>query len=399
MPDSLERLFVALLSFKKTNKAGAAILTERHRLTDARVRADVVSDKTVWRTVTLSTDSGLSGVGEASLEGTDEVFHRRLQQAAGSLVGKALPMTGSRSGNQSPCDLPTRTIRSAIDQALCDLWAQIAGQSLSDFLGAASPSPRIPLYANINRATRNRSAEGFAANARAASAEGYRAIKLAPFDNLTPEACDTDEGRGCIVAGLKRIRDVANAVPDCEVMVDCHWRFSLAAAEQLIDALAETGVVWLECPLPERPDRIVDLKSLRARANRKGMRLCGLETFGGWDKVGSFVLGGAYDVVMPDVKHAGSLSTIIDLAAKTQAAGTVVSLHNPSGPVAHLHSAHAMAALGTAERLEVQWNESPMFFTLTDPPPVLDDGFCAPGRSPGLGACLIAEPSPAGVDP
>lgn len=373
-------------------------MPERHRLTDAQVRTHVVDDKTIWRTVTLATESGLTGVGEASLESSGEAFHQRLQRAASMFVGNALSETEGLLEDQNGHDLSTRTIRSAMDQALCDLRAQIAGRSLSAFLGAASPDARIPLYANINRATRNRGAEGFAANARAASSEGYRAVKLAPFDHLTPEACESGEGRALIRAGLERIRGVVEAVPECDVMVDCHWRFSSAAAERLVDALAEIGVVWLECPLPEQPDRIADLQFLRARANGKGMRLAGLETFGGWEEVGPFVLAGAYDVIMPDVKHAGSLHSIMDLAEKTEATGVVISLHNPTGPVAHLHSAHVSAAVGTKERLEVQWNESPLFFTLTEPPPVLKAGSCAPGQSPGLGARLSAAPPVTGTN-
>ena len=360
-----------------------------HRLTHAELADVAVSDRTVWRMVVLTTESGLAGHGEATLDDEEPDFPQLLERAARSLIGNDVDAceVGSALGG-IPADLAGRTIRSCLDQAICDLRAQIAGKPVSAFLGGEADAPSIPLYANVNRATVRRSASSFAASAAAAAGEGYRAIKIAPFDGLTPELCGTRDGALLIDAGLERVRAVAEAVPDCALMIDCHWRFTPDAAMSLVDALSEAGIVWLECPLPETADAIAPLKRLRGAANAGGMRLCGLETCGGWDDVRPFVEAGAYDVIMPDVKHAGGLHTILDVAARARAAGVAVSLHNPSGPVAHLFSAHVTAALGGDERMEVQWNESPLFFAITDPPPVLDRGTCRPGRSPGLGAGL-----------
>lgn len=361
-----------------------------HRINSARTSAVIVSDRTVWRMVALTTDTGLTGVGEATLEGVGDAFARRLSKAANELVGCDIVEEDACAILQNMRqDLTERTIRSALSQALCDLAAQIADRSIAAYLGAEPPDRRITLYANVNRATKSRNPEAFAANARAAASEGFGAIKLAPFDGLMSRLCETDEGKELIEAGLKRIRAVADAVPSCDIMVDCHWRFSPDAATALIDPLAEIGVTWLECPLTETRDAIRDLKALRTATNRRGIRLAGLETAGAWDDVGPFVGGGAYDVIMPDVKHAGSLQTILDVGKKAQAAGVSVSLHNPAGPIAHLCSTHVMAVLGGAEKMEVQWRESPLFFKLTDPAPSFENGACRPGRDPGLAARLI----------
>ena len=42
----------------------------------------------------------------------------------------------------------------------------------------------VPLYANINRATMDRSPAGFATNAAKAAEEGFASIKAAPFDGF-----------------------------------------------------------------------------------------------------------------------------------------------------------------------------------------------------------------------
>ncbi|MEO1020863.1 MAG: enolase C-terminal domain-like protein, partial [Pseudomonadota bacterium] len=361
---------------------------------DAVLTSVRVSPRTTWQHVQLKTDDGRIGLGEATLAFAKAGFSQPLlsqvrQIVGGSLAGDPLlPLRRPKMG------LTERTILSAVDQAVTDLKAQAAGQPLCRYLGAETADMAIPLYANINRATQTRSPAGFAANAAAALADGFQAIKVAPFDDLTPELCGTDEAQPLIQAGLDRLRALRDTIGDHDLLVDCHWRFTLEAAEALLPALREIGVVWLECPLPETLETLAHIARLRGAANHHGMRLCGLETAGDWEEVEPFIAAGAYDLIMPDVKHAGGLNTILEIARLAQAAGTAVSLHNPSGPVAHLVSVHMMAAIGGAERLEIQWEESPLFHELTDPPPVLEDGTCRP-RTPAFS--LSEAPKPGDV--
>ena len=361
--------------------------TGSHRITDVDLREVVVSPQTIWRHVCLTTESGFTGLGEATLSNAGHDYIDRLHHHALRLIGiDAMedPLKGFQARRPG---LAARTMLSALDQAIADIRAQIAGRPLCKMLGGGADAA-LPLYANINRATRTRTPAAFAQNAKAAAEEGFGAIKIAPFDGLTPELCDREDGRNLIEAGLARIRATREAASDRDLLVDCHWRFTTEAAIALLPALREAGVVWLECPLPETPDAIPELRSLRRLANRHGMRLCGLETAGGWKDVASYVERGAYDLVMPDVKHAGGLENIVEIARQAQAAGIAVSLHNPSGPVAHLFSAHVMAALASKERMEIQWNESPLFFDVTDPAPLIEAGACRPTDTPGLGVSL-----------
>ena len=39
--------------------------------------------------------------------------------------------------------------------------------------------------------------------------------------------------------------------------VDCHWRLDESSAAHVIAACAEPGVDWVECPLPETPERLM----------------------------------------------------------------------------------------------------------------------------------------------
>lgn len=361
----------------------------RLSIVNASVQNIVVSNKTIWRHVVLETNLGLTGYGEASLDGAPDGFEVTCRHAAQSLVGRDVgPDTMTPLSQLLDSGLATRTLHSALDQAVSDLRAQHQGVSLWKWLRPHSSDRAIGLYANINRTTTNRSAAGFGANAAKAAHEGFGAIKIAAFDGLTRDLCEQGEGRDLIEDGLLRLEAVAKAAPNATIMVDCHWRFDELTACKIIPRLAEIGVSWLECPLPETEDNIEALRVLRREANKHDIRLCGLETHGGWEHVAPFVVGGAYDVIMPDVKHAGSLGAIVDIADRAASHGVAVSLHNPSGPIAHLSSVHTAAAIGAQELLEVQWRESDLFFEVTSPPPEISGGECRPGQSKGLGAVL-----------
>ncbi len=363
-------------------------MTSENLISDISLFDVKINSQTTWRHVQLTTNEGLTGLGEATLHDTGPEFPERLLETGQSLKQKQPDIRVLDPLCLQEGGLACRTILSAYDQAICDLKAQIAGQPLHAFLGAKPLDASLSLYANINRATGSRNPENFADNARCAADNGFQAIKIAPFDGLDPTICDTEKGRDLIDAGIARIKATRKAVPDRELMVDCHWRLTPKAAFTILPELQDAGVTWFECPLPENAEAIPDLRLLRQDANRRGIRLCGLETAGTWTDIAPFIEGETYDLIMPDVKHACGLQNILDIGSKAKNLGVGISLHNPTGPVAHLFSAHVMAALGSRERMEIQWNESPIFFDLIDPAPVITTGTCRPTDTPGLGAVM-----------
>lgn len=374
------------------SRIGSACLSRAITITAARTRLIPVSARTDWLHVLLETDAGMTGIGEASLNPLPDGFVDGLTRGCAALVGRCLD--GETLAPLAPLlqqGFGARTIHSALDQAIADLSAQRAGVPLYQFLASGAVRSPIPLYANINRTTTDRSADGFAASAARAVGQGHTSLKIAAFDDLAPGLCGTSEGQRLIEAGLSRLRAVAR--DGVELRVDCHWRFTSDAAHDILPGLAKIGVAWLECPLPETPDAITDLRRLRDRANRLGIRTAGLETFAGWEDVAPFVEGGAYDVIMPDVKHAGGLGRILEIADRAARLGVAVSLHNPSGPVAHLFSTHVAIAMGGDERMEIQWDESPDFFRITDPAPRIEGDRCLVTDTPGLGAKLVKQPA------
>lgn len=352
-----------------------------------------VTPKTRWTFIEVETSSGIVGTGEATLSGRENDLRRGAGLWADRVLGLSAPSPGGLQAFGDPATLVEAALRSALDQALWDVEARVRRTSLVGALGGARRE-RVPLYANVNRRTLDRSPEGFAASARDALAAGFEAVKIAPFDEVTPAI--RRDGRATMEAegGLRRIAAVRDAIgPRRDLMVDCHWRLDEAAAGAVIRAAAELGVHWVECPLPEVAESLPVLRRLRGLANGRGVRLAGCEEAIGLAGFEPFLAAGAYDVMMPDVKYVGGLAEMLRVAERLAAAGVAVSPHNPSGPIAHAASLHVSAALPAFDRLEVQFDESPLFGALVRGglPAVLAGGAQAPPPGLGLGVALDSQ--------
>jgi galactonate dehydratase len=346
-----------------------------------------VTPKTGWIFVEIETASGLRGVGEATLVGREDAVLAAARKFVPALIDRDASPDSLPKDYPLPA-LPDAAAFSAIDQALWDMAAQRRDLRLADALGGIRRDT-IPLYANINRRTLDRSPDGFAASALDAVAAGHEAIKIAPFDEVTPEVRDAGKIMTSLTLGLARIGAVRLAIGrKRRLMVDCHWRLNEAAAEAVVEAVA-SEVYWIECPLPESIENLPALRRLRLLANRHGTRLAGCEQNIRHQGFAPFLQAQVYDVMMPDVKYVGGLTEMIGLSNTMAASGVEFSPHNPSGPISHAASLHVAAAAVNFTMLECQFDETPWFDRLrgmTMPAPVRGD--LALPVSSGLGAVL-----------
>lgn len=358
-------------------------------LQNAALHCVRITRKTCWSFLRLHASDGHTGEGEATLGGQDHALLAAAERLVPTALREAtLENPGGFAARHAPGDVFGASVVSALDQALRDLQAQAHGRPLAECLGLARD--RVPVYANINRRTVERSPDGFAASARAASAAGHVAFKLAPFDEVTRDICAGGSGRRAMQAGLGRIAAVRESVgPAARLMVDCHWRFDEATAMLLNEAAAKLGVYWIECPLAEVEGNIAALTRLRKQCEALGMRQAGLERSIGWEVIRPYCEAGAYDVVMPDVKYIGGVRELRRVASACDELGVAVSPHNPSGPISHAFSLQVSATLSPFDRLEMQFDESPLFDALVGAPfaPIVD-GHAARPSGPGLGVKL-----------
>ena len=379
------------------------------RIAGISARIFNVSAKTNWCFLRVETDDGLAGWGEASLNGWEPLLVAATELRALELVDLELSEAQSllKPAPRSPGGLVANAITSALQQALAAIEAESNSIALWALLGKQQRAA-VPLYANINRATTERSPAGFAATAAAAMAAGFRAFKAAPFDGVTPANCGTEEGRALINAGIERVLALRDAIgPDARLMVDCHWRFDEAHALEALRALAPANLYWFECPLSEAPEHWPAYRRLRAAANAAGTRIAAAETQVGAAAFHAMSDAGIVDAVMPDIKYCGGPREMLAIAESAARAGLIFSPHNPTGPICTTASLHVAAVAPSCDLLEFQFGESLLYYELLGGthPALVDGSFVLP-IEPGLGvemneALLDAhpyEPVPFGLE-
>jgi galactonate dehydratase len=336
-------------------------------IVDSSVYSARISGKTIWTFVAVHDDAGATGWGEATLHGEAPAIPRHVERLTPSLTGLVPDTALPRLAVAAIRDLAEAAAVSALDQALNDLAAQGANVPLAARLGTPRTA-RVPLYANINRGTLDRTPEGFAARAREVANNGFDAVKIAPFDDVRPDIAHTPDGRRLLARGIARIAAVRDALgPARKLLVDCHWRLTETAAADLLRELEPFGLFWFECPLPEIPEMFPALRRLRSDANTRGIRTAGCEELIGLPAFAAFLDAGIYDAIMPDIKYVGGHRELLRVAAAAAKSGVICSPHNPSGPIAHVHSVHSSALLETCPFLEFQYGESPLFFDIVAP--------------------------------
>lgn len=353
-----------------------------------------VSEKTNWSFIRVISNDGMTGWGECSLNGWETLQREyvvKFAAEAGSRRIESLEDVASicRLHLHSPGGLIEHSIKSATEQALLDLLAQRDGVPLWRLFGDAR-RPSVQVYANINRATRPRTPDGFAASARAAVAAGFAAVKLAPFDGVLPVNAETDAGSAMIDAATARIRAVREAVGfDVKLMVDCHWRLTPKTARHVLDALKEVKLHWLECPISEQAKWHADIRAIRNYANAQGVRLAGAEMQSEGDGFRPYIEGGLYDTIMPDAKYCGGVGPLLRIAELAAEHNVQTAPHNPTGPICNFASLHACIVGDGCDFLELQVGESELFTTVVhgQSPRFIDGQFVAPD-SAGIGAKL-----------
>ena len=338
-----------------------------------------------WLFVKVQAEDGTTGIGEASHGRDDERVRNLIDSLIPSLVGLnifELEAYRRRFFRDSEGHA-YHTAISGIEQALWDIVGKSIGVPSYQLLGGKCRN-RIRLYANINRATVDRSPQGFARNAEKAVAEGFTAIKCAPFDGVAASEISKGTLNTAINLGVDRIRAIRDAIgPDIDLMVDCHSRFNSGLIIQTAKALDDLNLFWIEDPVPLTDlDAVAHVSQSTSMPIATGERLRTLVDFERLLKVGNV------DYILPDVKHVGGLLGLKKIATLAETTNVKVTPHNPSGPVATAASVQCMASIQNFGILEYAWGEVDWRRKLVEPPEEIKDGFIEVPNGIGLGITL-----------
>lgn len=325
-----------------------------------------VTKKTKWIFVKLKNDIGITGWGEATLQGKEKEIFSNSQRIFELILNKNY-ISPQDIKKQIPFNnLIEAAISSAIMQCLWDIEGKLKKKSISSMFG--NNHEKISIYANFNRSTADRTPVGIANKLQEVIKDGFTKIKFAPFDEVSV-GLTSKEIREAMQPGLERINTIKQTVgPKIDVMIDCHWRFNFETTIDLIKEVEGLNLYWLECPIPETIESIEELKKIRSVTNSKGMVLAGLEKKVLVQGFETYVKSGAYDIIMPDIKYAGGPDELIALEKFFNKYNVKFSPHNPTGPVAHAHTLQICGAVDRPPLMEYQYKETKFFNTLLKKP-------------------------------
>lgn len=338
-----------------------------------------------WVFVIVHAENGTIGIGEASHSRDDERVQQIIKDLETNLIGfNVFDIESYRRRFFRDSDGHTEhTVISAIEHALWDLAGKTLDVPSHQLLGGKCRS-QIRLYANINRATIDRSPKGFAQNAEKAVDEGFTAIKCAPFDGVSVSEISKNSLNPAIRQGIDRIRTIRETIgQDIDLMVDCHSRFNPGLIVQTTKELDDLNLFWIEDPIP-----LVDLDAVAHVSQSTSMPIATGEKLRTLEDFDRLLKHGKVDYILPDVKHVGGLLGLKKIATLAETTNVKITPHNPSGPVATAASVQCMATIPNFGILEYAWGEVDWRSTLVDPPETITDGFINVSNLPGLAITL-----------
>jgi L-alanine-DL-glutamate epimerase-like enolase superfamily enzyme len=255
---------------------------------------------------------------------------------------------------------------SGIDMALWDIRGKAAGQPLYRLLGGARKP--IPAYAG-GVSLGYQPPETLIEEARRSVEQGYKAIKLRVGD-----AVDRD---------LERLRAVRRAFStDVAILTDANIGYTLEDVRQVMPAMDELGVGWLEEPFPAP-----DFRSYREAARLGRTPLAAGENHYTRFEFDRLIEDGAVRILQPDLSKSGGITEGLRIAALAEKAGLPVHPHSSMTGLNHAATIHFLAAIDNGGYFEGDVSRSNRYRDeLVDNPGKIDEKGCVwPLEAPGLG--------------
>lgn len=285
--------------------------------------------------IRLRTDTGLTGIGEASLEWQElttqtlihELFEERYVLGSDPFDVESLVMRMIRDQYQGGA--VAMTAISGIEIACWDLIGKASGQPVYKLLGGRCHD-RLEAYANgwYGGAV---TPEHYAERATAAVAGGYRGLKFDPFGTAWKRL--DRQGLDQSVAIVEAVRRAVG--DDIELMIEFHGRLSIDAALEVGRRLEVYRPAWYEEPVAaDNLDLLAEFKSSSTVRVAAGERLYTLADFA------RLTSQRAADVVQMDVAHCGGILMAKKIAALAEPYDIVFAPHVSIGPVALAAALH-----------------------------------------------------------
>jgi galactonate dehydratase len=284
--------------------------------------------------IRLTTDNGLTGLGEASLEWQEKTVETLIHEWVEDRVLGVDPrdldkIVAEMIRDQYQGGSTVLTAISGVEVALWDLVGKSCGQPVYQLLGGQARQ-RLPAYANGWYGNSQTPAQ-YAQRAREVVGRGYRALKFDPFGTAWQQLSAEEAA-----AAEARVAAVRQAVgPEVEIFVEVHGRLAGEAALAMGRRLEQYRPGFYEEPVsPYDLDLLKEVKAALPMPIAAGERLYMLEEFARLTSLR------AVDIAQPDLCHCGGLAVGKRIAALAQAQGIRLAPHVSVGPVALCAALH-----------------------------------------------------------
>ncbi len=338
-----------------------------------------------WVFVRVSTDQGLVGWGESSLEYKAQAVAAAIHELERYLVGEdpfCIEAHYERMFRDSYWRVGPVLMSaiSGVEMALWDILGKHLGVPVYQLLGGMV-NDRVKLYANgwFKGATEP---EHFAQAAKRAQKRGFNALKWDPFGQAWMEIGKREQAYAldCVAAVKEAVGD------EMDLLIEGHGRFNLPTAIRVARLLEPYDPMFFEEPIP--PDNPAAMGELRKKSPvpiAAGERVY---TIFGFEQL---LASQGVDYIQPDVSHAGGMMQLKKIAAMAQARYVGFAAHNPSGPIANAATLQIAACTPNYVIHEIMATDVPWRSEVVDEDLVFENGRLLIPAKPGLGVDIHVD--------
>jgi galactonate dehydratase len=298
--------------------------------------------------VEVKTDTGITGLGEASLPARVNITEAAVKWLEPRLIGRdpaGIEAHWNRlyyEENRWRDGSVLMTALSAIDIALWDIEGKRLGVPVWRLLGGNNEKPLRVYWSHWSNKLKTRTPEALGELARKTVEEGWTAVKW-----VIPRAENEQARLRQVVSDIEAIRKAVGMGLD--VCLEMYETYSMRSALELARAVAPLKVMFIEEPLWRESN--VALGTIAAQSP---VPLAGGEgLLHRWQFRELLEAKGAM-IIQPDIIHCGGITEIRKIAALGEVYGVEIAPHMWYGPVAHMASVQSM--VGVRSFLMNEWD-------------------------------------------
>lgn len=341
-----------------------------------------------WGFVEIETDEGITGWGEAVLEGHAGTVLRCVEEMEDYLL-QADPSriediwtTLYRAGFYRGGGIMMSAI-SGIDQALWDIKGKLFQAPVYELMGGACRD-KMRVYSWVGG---DRPSDVGKA-AREKLEEGFTAVKMNATEEL--QMIDSYDKIDAVLERVAAIRESCGRA--FGIAIDFHGRVHKPMAKVLAKKLEEFDPMFLEEPvLCENMEAFSEIAAACNIPIATGERL-----YSRWDFKRLLHAGGV-DIIQPDLSHAGGITEVKKIASMAEAYDVALAPHCPLGPIALAACLNMDATCYNAviqeQSIGIHYNvgKSVLDYVNNREDFEFTDGFVKLPRKPGLGVEVNKE--------